>query len=1241
MRILAIRGSNLASLAGVFEVDFSAEPLAETGLFAISGPTGAGKSTLLDAMCLALYDTTPRLTAANARQAALPDGSEQSLSQNDPRNLLRRGCAEGYAEVDFAGSDGQSCRARWSVRRARGRVEGRLQATELTLQRLADGQMLGDGTKTGVLRDIEQRVGLSFEQFRRAVLLAQNEFHGFLKAADDERALLLETLTGTEAFADISRRCFERYREQQRALESLQQRIGDQLPLDANERAVLDAELSEAQATLNAREADLQTLQAALDWQRRLQQARSNETAAHSELQAALDAIEQSAPQREQLARIETARDAATLVQQAQGLQQRLTREREALTGLDEARQAAEYTLTQRQQLLQQQLDQASQVQARAQTCAAPLQEARRLDALLIPATAEFAAAQKQQQDARAQQTTAQAKLVAAVSDLAALRDKRQAILDWQDKHRALAALAEQAGRCESRLEQLLAMQTQQRALREQLQTLRAALTDAEQAANASRQTVAQHELALPIRQAAEQQARANLDAMDAARIDADDIALEAQRQKLERAENDWRHLDRLARETALWQQEHADLASQSLAQGTAVDTLQARRPAALATMTQAAAALRTVSAACESVAEQLRGHLIDGEPCPVCGAAQHPYASAALEQSLQQLREQHAHAETQLRELDSELARHSATLEQHQRRSQWLQQQLEAAAPELAAARQAWQSSGSACPPQQEAGEWLALQRQSLHDQRQHLNQHRRAAEAARQALEAAGAALTTSRLALADSQRQSASDEAVVQRLRGSLADQEPSLQALDRDASQLTGTLTPLLDPILGSGWPERLEPAMLARLHSRIADWKRGVEKLSEVEREISDGDRQQQLLSAESAQAEQLATNAGARASEREQALHQLQAQRAAILADTAFAGLAVDDIEARLLHERQQIEAAVDAARRAVEQAGLVLAQAAQARNSAQTAIAQLKQEWDSAESAIDLWLTTHAGWTRNELYRQLSVPTHDIDALRRSQEAQARRLAQAEALVAERLRLREQLAAERPGAEPVSEEQLKAVQQQLAAARNHHGERLLRQREDDTRRQRSAELKSQIEQQTATYRLWAQLNDLIGSSDGKKFRNIGQQLTLDVLLAHANLHLRELARRYRLERIPESLALMVIDQDMADERRSVHSLSGGESFLLSLALALGLASLSSQRVRVESLFIDEGFGSLDAETLAVAMDALDALHAQGRKVGVISHVQEMTERIPVRIQVSRRSGGASRVSVLRAQGAA
>ena len=175
---------------------------------------------------------------------------------------------------------------------------------------------------------------------------------------------------------------------------------------------------------------------------------------------------------------------------------------------------------------------------------------------------------------------------------------------------------------------------------------------------------------------------------------------------------------------------------------------------------------------------------------------------------------------------------------------------------------------------------------------------------------------------------------------------------------------------------------------------------------------------------------------------------------------------------------------------------------------------------------------------------------------------------------------------------------------------------------------------KELAEKQTVAER-WAKLNKLIGSADGAKFKVIAQSYTLNLLLLHANKHLSYLSKRYKLQQVPGTLALQVIDCDMCDEVRTVYSLSGGESFLISLALALGLSSLSSNNLKVESLFIDEGFGSLDAESLRTAMEALEQLQMQGRKIGVISHVQEMSERISVQVQVHKKVNGKSVLTVV------
>lgn len=197
--------------------------------------------------------------------------------------------------------------------------------------------------------------------------------------------------------------------------------------------------------------------------------------------------------------------------------------------------------------------------------------------------------------------------------------------------------------------------------------------------------------------------------------------------------------------------------------------------------------------------------------------------------------------------------------------------------------------------------------------------------------------------------------------------------------------------------------------------------------------------------------------------------------------------------------------------------------------------------------------------------------------------------------------------------------------------------ERLAR---DDEARSRARSLSEEIAAAQANRRIWEEINAAIGSKEGDKFRRFAQSVTLEQLVALANRRLSLLSPRYRLERAGEigSLGLQIVDHDLGDERRSTRSLSGGERFLASLALALALAGLEGRDSFVDTLFIDEGFGALDSATLDVAIDALENLQGQGRKVGVISHVESMHARIATKICVERRGGGVSAVR-LRAPG--
>lgn len=171
------------------------------------------------------------------------------------------------------------------------------------------------------------------------------------------------------------------------------------------------------------------------------------------------------------------------------------------------------------------------------------------------------------------------------------------------------------------------------------------------------------------------------------------------------------------------------------------------------------------------------------------------------------------------------------------------------------------------------------------------------------------------------------------------------------------------------------------------------------------------------------------------------------------------------------------------------------------------------------------------------------------------------------------------------------------------------------------------------VERHKELFTHYDRLNTLIGSHDGKKFRNFAQGLTFELLLSHANRHLETLTGRYLLSPDPgKPLEIAVVDLYQAGQVRSAKNLSGGESFLVSLALSLGLSSIASRKVQVDSLFLDEGFGTLDEQTLETALDALGALRNQGKLVGIISHVGALQERIPVRISVVPLTGGMSRL---------
>ena len=1213
MKILAIRLKNLASLAGEQVIDFTAEPLASAGLFAITGPTGAGKSTILDALCLALFGSTPRLDGASLL-SKVPDGSDE-IGSGDERNLLRRSCGSGYAEVDFIGVDGRHYRARWEVKRAREKVDGRLQASNQSLLDLDNGQLLASGKKREFKELLEARLGLTLAQFTRAVLLAQSEFSAFLKADDNERGTLLEKLTDTGLYSRLGQASFEAAKRTREALAQLQQQLGGVQPMEPEARQTLEAHHGEQQIELKTAQQQLKALEQQRQWLADLARLQGERTTAQAQLQEAEAEHENLADARRILVLFEQLVPQRHRFIRQSELQQALAKIEETLARHQAAGGRLQNQLTNLEQHCQQataQLNTAEQAQRDAEP---RLAQARREEERLHHLTADLAPIRQEAEQIKAACGETDAKL-RQLNDQQQHSAQQLAELTAQlETSAALQPLCAAWNGYRPRLQQAVQLAAR-------LQQGRAELPGLEQRAQAA--------------EAEQNQARAALDELQ--KQLGGETGLGEQLAQLNQQLEHWRQAERdtetlqtawasqqhlLARQAEL-QSEYSRLQSEQQSLVPAGKQARIDRDAAEQALKVTLELLERQRLARSENVEALRAALVPGEPCPVCGSGDHPWhqtdtllaafdqqdeseaerarlALQAQDQRLQELRDRHTVLTT--------------SLKQAQQRQAEMTAELQALAPRLDTSP----LHGSLlAQPESERERWLTEELNSLKAQTASASQRQNDLLGLQQRSEALQQAWQTAR-------------ETCVQAAQ-QLTQQRDALARDNQRLEEEMAEFASLLPREQLQRWRENpaqtfmmLDSEIAARLQQLQAQTEL-VEEQRQRQDKLKDVQREQQHLQ------EKQATCAS-RLAERESQLQACQQSLRASLSEQSSAGL-----------WQQQLEAAIQAARaqqanadRRLNETRVELTRLTSEQQSCSTRRDELQRESASLNDELSAWRAAHPQLD-DATFAQL---LHMDDSL--LAEARQRLQQNAEALTRCRERLEgsaQRLAvhqAQHPDALD-SDELEHRFNAQLAdceQADQRCAETRAALLDDDNRRQQSQALLAQIEAANTEHQRWGRIAALIGSSDGGAFRKIAQAYNLDLLVQHANVQLRQLARRYRLKRGGSPLGLLVMDTEMGDELRSVHSLSGGETFLVSLALALGLASMASSKLRIESLFIDEGFGSLDPESLQIAMDALDSLQAQGRKVAVISHVAEMHERIPVQIQVQRQGNGQSCLKIV------
>lgn len=1309
MRILAVRGKNLASLAGHFEVDFSAPPLRHAGLIAITGPTGAGKTTLLDAMCLALFDRTPRFGNRGGVMITGPgDDPGAGLRATDVRGILRHGAVEGWAEVDFLGVDDRRWRARWELRRARGRADGRIQHQQMQLIDAVDGRVIAADRKGDTLAAIEARLGLDFDQFRRSVLLAQGEFAAFLEASGGERAELLERMTGTWLYRELGRGAFERAKQAERELE-LVTREREQLQILPDPRRVeLEAAVTRTGAQRAQIERERHAADAALRWYQREDELADALTSARASL-AELDAGQ---------AELEHTQALLARVERVAAVRERLlTRERRAteLAGCERdlafvsgelpliVTQLAELGAALEQH--EQQLGRARERRRRLLGEGGEVERARQLDTKTAGADIERTRVLAKLDAARSARASSQAQLEQIEAGIAQAEARLSLARAWLEQRRALAPLAEHWPHYRSLLQQQLRWldargavghrvadlgPRRERCEREHADAKRE-LEGARKQRNQARARLHKVERDLDghpaladlrHRQAALDLCRGRFAGLWAVHERGERLVstqAELGRERTEQMlERDHRGAERRRVEVALGQVEQGFVEAQR--------------------------GLRQLEAVRDLV--EHRADLRPGEACPLCGSNDHPAATehgpvdevvAGQRARVQALMSQRDELQ---REQGEQLGREqiaAARVAAISRRTSELER-------DHAALQDAWcegLGSGPLVPatelapdtevepepepqlsllaaPRREVGGALALpdrldspelgkalwaiqeeldrhlrrlasERAEVEDllDRQRDRQARReeAERAYEERRERVEASERERELVTRELDEAHARGEQLDAELDASWAELEDvgpgGLAAIEADDAVDVGTSKGSSEHELSGplGFRARLSgagPQLLARLDAGVQAFcaqQQACEQSVDGQRALAT--RRAELSSQRQARAESceaLELELG----ELDELLARLRSERASLLGGRPVAEV-VRELEASVELASQDRELSKDA-RAKVERE--LQAQRTRAHTLKEQAVA-LRARADEAQRSVDVALA-EAGVDQAALDQLLARDELWSEGwglrTRRFVEAAQAELGRRQAVVGERERV---VAAHVQQGPPELARELAQQRRAQLDTRDELLQRELFELEHQLRRDRedrslAMQLAPRLRELEHTARVWGRLRDAIGSASGDKFQKFAQSLTLELLLTQANAQLRDLKPRYALGRVPNhDLELQLVDHDLGDEVRSIRGLSGGEKFLVSLALALALASLSAEDCRIDSLFIDEGFGSLDAHSLDVAVSTLDALQAEGRQIGVISHVPGLAERIGVEIRVEPVSSGRSRVRVL------
>lgn len=1259
MKLLKVTINNLNSLYGEHVIDFDKD-LARSPLFLIIGPTGAGKSTILDAICLSLFGQTPRLS----KDTGNPD--------KDPTLIMSYGTGRCEASLEFSKRDRDGerrhYRAVWSCRRARDKPSGNMQDPERSLILIHE-----DGTEEVLISDKRKKYyvpvfedileGLEVEDFQRSVLLAQGEFAAFLKADEAVKANILERLTSTDEYKLIGQRAAKKRRIVEQDLKQLSAKLKGIQLLDKEEEKDLEDALQHLQDELQALKSEFDQIQTITRWLQREEELKQHVQQAQDALKQYTADLDERAEDLAILEEDERCRIAEIPLQQFDELlprQTTLTKEinenAQQVLDLQSQRSTHEASLNDAKQTLQ-------QSESTLETELPKIVRGEQLTQTIDVLQRDVLKLQRELDESKdaIQENQTQLQSVGQHHDDA--QKKHQHAIEHAQSLKHFESLHQNFGTIEARIQRAMEYAEQHSALIDKIEKHQQTADRSAEEQSQLQQTIEDTKRGIAPQLKAVDHARTQLNRL----LEGHDT-VQSRREQLEalndKAQEHHHHAleasrlgaelktlqDTLQQHESTQEQVHKTIASLE-GQLSSLNQEQQKTQELLQEQDDAIHAIDLALALSDK-----RKALHDGDPCPLCGSPDHPLLkeqnvdelTKTLEDKRNQKLKRRENTADALKDIDVEIRQGELSLAKQQTQQGNIAKDIERARDKQAATVDQLNSTLKALDqstidhyPTKTAAQRLLEQRlkQITQTVEEDAQRHRAALAQLRQAqhtLDDAQTALGEVEQTLREKEDQLKSLQQRIQFEAQQLQETQSQAQVLGQKQQKWIDELTETLAQHQLTFHADDVSQTLAAVKHARdqfeaashaVEHTAQNVERL---ERQHTELKRQQRTLD----------DAAGKLTANFDDKTQQIKAAQTEL--STQFG-------EQTPQQKRQALEQAIQVARKAYDVASESYAKLRESAASIEAAQQTRQQQLDDINARVEALNTTLS--THIE-----TLKLDDIDALRSKLLSPDNRQHLQETLKALQtgkktaqlnLEANTNLLTQHTEKQPTHEKlrkrsieswkkQYMTLDAQIESQHEDIGALRERLKTQHEAKAQAAQFTEELQEKRKHYRVWETIHKLIGAKDGDAFKQFAQSLNLQELVDRANIRLKNLAPRYKLavatgEQGEPKLNFSVRDTHQAGFDRPLTTLSGGETFLVSLALALALADFKRIDMPVETLLLDEGFGTLDQDTLDVAMNTLRQLqHESAQQIGIISHVEALKERVDTRILVEKQGNGRS-----------